>query len=184
MPLAWTAARLTWRKSRGRPAAISGTTLPGASATPASSPKATSTPRGKPARAWPNPASSFGTDDTEGPYGVQMYLVQREAGRLEAVRPLITGEESPAQRWAPGLLALYTELGLEQPARRLLRWLLERYTDHDRDSGDWPIRLVFMAEAAIVARRPGRCPQAAAADGRVRGPQPGWRALRRGVRQR
>ena len=93
--------------------------------------------------------SSFGTDDTEGPYGVQMYLVQREAGRLEAVRPLITGEESPAQRWAPGLLALYTELGLEQPAQRLLRWLLERYTDHDRDSGDWPIRLAFMAEAAI-----------------------------------
>ena len=100
--------------------------------------------------------SSFGTDDaespygdTEGPYGVQMYLLQREAGRLEAVRPLITGEESPAQRWPPGLLALYTELGLERPAQRLLQWLLERYTDHDRDSGDWPIRLVFMAEAAI-----------------------------------
>jgi hypothetical protein len=92
---------------------------------------------------------SFGTDDTEGPYGVQMYLVQREAGRLEAVRPLITGEESPTQQWAPGLLALYSELGLAQPTRRLLWWLLDRYTDHDRDSGDWPIRLVFMTEAAI-----------------------------------
>ena len=77
-----------------------------------------------------------------------MYLLQREAGHLEQVRPLITGEESPAQRWAPGLLALYTELGLEQPAQRLLRWLLDRYDDHDRDSGDWPIRLVFMVEAA------------------------------------
>jgi DNA-binding CsgD family transcriptional regulator len=93
--------------------------------------------------------SSFGTDDTEGPYGVQMYLVRREAGRLDTVRPLITGEESPAQRWAPGLLALYTELGLERPAQRLLRWLLERYTDRDRDSGDWPIRLAFMVEAAV-----------------------------------
>jgi len=92
---------------------------------------------------------SFGSDDTEGPYGVQMYLVQREAGHLEPVRPLITGEESPTQRWAPGLLALYTELGLEQPAQRLLRWLLDRHDDHDRDSGDWPIRLVFMTEAAI-----------------------------------
>jgi DNA-binding CsgD family transcriptional regulator len=91
---------------------------------------------------------SFGSDDTEGPYGVQMYLVQREAGHLERVRPLITGQESPAQRWAPGLLALYTELGLEQPAQRLLEWLLDRYHDHDRDSGDWPIRLVFMVEAA------------------------------------
>jgi DNA-binding CsgD family transcriptional regulator len=91
---------------------------------------------------------SFGSADTEGPYGVQMYLVQREAGRLERVRPLITGEESPAERWAPGLLALYTELELEQSARQLLWWLLDRYDDHDRDSGDWPIRLVFMVEAA------------------------------------
>ena len=91
---------------------------------------------------------SFGSDDTEGPYGVQMYLVQREAGRIDRVRPLITGQESPAQRWAPGLLALYTELGLEQPARRLLEWLLDRHHDRDRDSGDWPIRLVFMVEAA------------------------------------
>jgi DNA-binding CsgD family transcriptional regulator len=93
--------------------------------------------------------SSFGTDDTEGPYGVQMYLLQRVAGRLESARLLITGEESPTQRWAPGLLALYTELGLERPAQRLLQWLMERYTDHDRDSGDWPIRLAFMVEAAV-----------------------------------
>ena len=91
---------------------------------------------------------SFGTDDTEGPYGVQMYMVQREAGRLDAVRPLITGYESPTERWAPGLLALYTELGLVAPTRQLLQWLLERYTETDPDSGDWPIRLVFMVEAA------------------------------------
>jgi len=91
---------------------------------------------------------SFGTDDTEGPYGVQMYMVQREAGGLDAVRPLITGEESPTQQWAPGLLALYTELGLVTPARQLLHWLLERYTETDPDSGDWPIRLAFMVEAA------------------------------------
>jgi hypothetical protein len=45
---------------------------------------------------------SFGSDDTEGPYEVQMYLVQREAGRLDRVRPLITGQESPVGRWAPG----------------------------------------------------------------------------------
>jgi DNA-binding CsgD family transcriptional regulator len=91
---------------------------------------------------------SFGDDDTEGPYGVQMYMVQREAGSLDAVRPLITGDESPTQQWAPGLLALYTELGLAQPAQRLLHWLLERYTDNDPVSGDWPVRLAFMVEAA------------------------------------
>jgi DNA-binding CsgD family transcriptional regulator len=77
-----------------------------------------------------------------------MYMVQREAGSLDAVRPLITGDESPTQQWAPGLLALYTELGLAQPAQRLLHWLLERYTDNDPVSGDWPVRLAFMVEAA------------------------------------
>ena len=92
---------------------------------------------------------SFGIDDTEGPYGVQMYMVQREAGCLEAVRPMVTGEESPTQKWAPGLLALYTELGLAPSAQRLLRWLLDRTTGNDPDSSDWPARLAFMIEAAM-----------------------------------
>jgi len=34
------------------------------------------------------------------------------------------------------------------PAAWFTGWLLDRYDDHDRDSGDWPIRLVFMVEAA------------------------------------
>ena len=95
------------------------------------------------------PEVSFG-DDTEGPYGVQMYMVRREAACLDEVRPLITGEESPTQKWAPGLLALYTELGMALPAQRLLHWLLDRYTDDDPVSGDWPIRLTFMVEAATL----------------------------------
>jgi hypothetical protein len=30
---------------------------------------------------------SFGPDDTEGPYGLQMYMIRRETGTLEQVRP-------------------------------------------------------------------------------------------------
>jgi class 3 adenylate cyclase len=87
-------------------------------------------------------------DETDGAYGVQVYMVQREAGHLDTARQLITGNESPTQRWAPGLLALYTELGMKQPAQRVLGWLLDRYRDRDRDSADWPMKLVFMVEAA------------------------------------
>ncbi|MGY1622713.1 AAA family ATPase [Geodermatophilus sp. SYSU D00965] len=90
----------------------------------------------------------FGTDDTEGSSAVQTFMVRRETGALEAVRPLVTGEESPDGHWAPGLLALYTELGLDRAAHRVLRWLLdgglERYED-----AQWPCVLAFTVEAAL-----------------------------------
>ena len=69
---------------------------------------------------------SFGTDDTEGSYGVQTYMVRRETGGLEQVRRLVTGDELPTDHWAPGLLALYTELGMTAAASRLLGWLLDQ----------------------------------------------------------
>ena len=69
---------------------------------------------------------SFGPDDTEGTYGLQMYMVQRETGALEQVRPLLSAISQASGTWEPGLLALYTELGLTQEARDLLWQLLDR----------------------------------------------------------
>lgn len=91
----------------------------------------------------------FRSDATSGASAVQGYMLRRETGRLDRVRDAITGDESPSERWAPGLLALYTELGLEAPTRRLLDWLLEHTTPGAADSSDWPARLVFMSEAAL-----------------------------------
>ncbi|MGY1640925.1 AAA family ATPase [Geodermatophilus sp. SYSU D00703] len=92
--------------------------------------------------------ASFGTDDTEGSSAVQTFMVRRETGALEAVRALVTGEEPPDGHWAPGLLALYTELGLDRAAHRVLHWLLdgglERYED-----AQWPCVLAFTVEAAL-----------------------------------
>jgi len=93
---------------------------------------------------------SFGTDDTEGPYGVQMFMVRRETGALEQVRPLITGDERPGDHWAPGLLALYTELDLAVPASRLLRWLLDREFQGYEGTAQWPGVLAFLVEAALA----------------------------------
>lgn len=91
----------------------------------------------------------FGTDGTEGPSAVQTFMLRRETGALEQVRPLITGREDPATQWAPGLLALYTELGLDAAAARLLRWLLSDRLSQHRDSAHWPAVLVFLVEAAL-----------------------------------
>lgn len=88
-------------------------------------------------------------DNAEGPFGVQTYMVRREAGRLDQIRSLITGNERPGDLWAPGLLALYTELGLTEPAERVLRWLLEDRLYRYETSSDWPAVLAFLTEAAL-----------------------------------
>jgi DNA-binding NarL/FixJ family response regulator len=96
---------------------------------------------------------SFGPDDTEGPYGLQMYMIQRETGALEPVRPLLDGIRQSAGTWEPGLLALYTELGMTGPAHDLLWQLLERI---DAEAArqppwtQWTAVLVFLVEAALA----------------------------------
>lgn len=91
----------------------------------------------------------FGSDSTEGSYGVQMFMLQRATGELERVRPLIDGTERIDAHWAPGLLALYTELDMREPADRLLGNLLERVDAYRRDTAQWPGVLAFMVEAAV-----------------------------------
>jgi DNA-binding CsgD family transcriptional regulator len=92
---------------------------------------------------------SFGSDDTEGSSAVQTYMVRRETGAVERVRGLVTGEERPGDVWAPGLLALYTELGLARPASRLLGWLLDDGLARYENSAQWPCVLAFAVEAAL-----------------------------------
>ncbi|MGZ4485361.1 MAG: ATP-binding protein [Nocardioidaceae bacterium] len=106
---------------------------------------------------------SFGTDDTEGPYGVQTYMVRRETGALDQVRGLVTGDELPTDHWAPGLLALYTELGMTAPASRLLGWLLDHQLPRYERTAQWPGVLAFLVEAALAL-------EDAAAARRLRGP--------------
>lgn len=73
-------------------------------------------------------------------------------GALEQIRPLITGQERPTAYWAPGLLALYTELQLDQATARLLRWLLDQELPRYQDSAQWPGVLAFLVEAALSLR--------------------------------
>ncbi len=98
---------------------------------------------------------SFGPDATEGPYGLQMYMVRRETGALEAVRPLIEVVRQAQATWEPGLLALYTELGLTGPAQSLLRRLLASSDVSQTRQlwwGEWIAVLVFLVEAAVALR--------------------------------
>ncbi|HEY1704652.1 MAG TPA: AAA family ATPase [Trebonia sp.] len=98
---------------------------------------------------------SFGPDDTEGQYGLQMYMVRRETGALEEIRPLVEVIRRQPGTWEPGLLALYTELGLAREARELLWRLLERADGTMiRQSvwATWTAVLIYLVEAALFLR--------------------------------
>ena len=74
-------------------------------------------------------------------------MLQRVTGGLEQVRPLVTGDESLEDHWLPGLLALYTELEMLEPAARLLTHLRDRLDDY-RAGAQWAGVLAFATEAA------------------------------------
>lgn len=64
--------------------------------------------------------SRFEMEGVDGVHGLMTFMIRRELG-LDDVRPHITGDpEREPGTWTPGLMALYTELGLVAPSRRLL----------------------------------------------------------------
>lgn len=87
-------------------------------------------------------------ESTEGPHSVQLFMTHREIGGLDPVRRFITGREPFTGRWMPGMLALYTELGLADGMRRALQVLLNRDLESRLADAPWPIELAYMADAA------------------------------------
>jgi DNA-binding CsgD family transcriptional regulator len=93
---------------------------------------------------------AFGPNrETDGPVGLQTFMIRRETGRLDQVRGLVSGEEDPGTVWAPGLLALYCELGLREPARRTLHFLVDRDLGRLQISSTWPAVMSFLCDAAV-----------------------------------
>jgi DNA-binding CsgD family transcriptional regulator/tetratricopeptide (TPR) repeat protein len=88
-----------------------------------------------------------------GVYGLQMFAIRREQGRLAEVLPLLrvlsaSGEDQGV--WRPGLTALYAELGMMEESRRELDALAPGgFASVPRDSV-WPACLTFLAEASIA----------------------------------
>ena len=93
---------------------------------------------------------TFGDEMAEGPHGVQMFMLSRETGSLDRFRPYINGSETFARRWVPGLLGLYTELGVDTGVRRALRHLIRKDLAARSNEAQWPMELVFLTEAALA----------------------------------
>lgn len=92
----------------------------------------------------------LGADTTEGSYGSQMFMIRRETGGLKRFSGFVDGSEAFADRWVPGLLALYTEVDCERGMVRALNQLLSRNLGDRVQAAQWPMELAFMIEAALA----------------------------------
>lgn len=88
-------------------------------------------------------------------YGVHMFQIHRETGHLGGARNVVTGHESPSDCWAPAQLALYTELHMARPARRLLDMLAdEAVLERNSRTEYMPTTLGYLVEAAVFLDDP------------------------------
>ena len=87
--------------------------------------------------------------DALGIFGVQMFTLRREQGRLQELAPVVrhfVQMSSEAATWRPGLALMYSELGLEQETRTEFEHLAAHdFADIPRDAR-WVACLVYLSE--------------------------------------
>jgi DNA-binding CsgD family transcriptional regulator len=88
-------------------------------------------------------------EGSTGIFGVQMFTLRREQGRLREVEPAVrhfVQQHGTASTWRPGLALIYRELGREREARVAFEHLAQHdFADLPRDSL-WAGCLTYLAE--------------------------------------
>jgi DNA-binding CsgD family transcriptional regulator/tetratricopeptide (TPR) repeat protein len=87
--------------------------------------------------------------DSSAVYGIQMFSVRREQGRLAELAPVVRVLAADPERdgaWRPSLVALLVELGMEDEARRELARVASDGLDPFRESL-WLASLVYLTDA-------------------------------------
>ena len=90
--------------------------------------------------------------DASGIYGIQMFSLRREQGRLAELAPVIrimAGESGREGPWRPGLVCLLVELGMEDEARRELSRVAVEGLDGFRESL-WLASLTYLTDACAA----------------------------------
>ena len=105
-------------------------------------------------------------ESAEGIFGMQMFTLRREQGRLHEVAPIVEMfvQEHSSSSWKPGLALMYTELGLTDKARHSLNELAaNEFMDIPQD-GVWAASITFLVEvcASLGDSRPSRSALSAA----------------------
>jgi tetratricopeptide (TPR) repeat protein len=88
-------------------------------------------------------------DNVEGVFGMQMFTIRREQGRLQELAPVVKSfveQYSAASTWRPGLALIYSELGLKQEARtEFERLAVNEFADLPRDTV-WMTCIAYLSE--------------------------------------
>jgi DNA-binding CsgD family transcriptional regulator/tetratricopeptide (TPR) repeat protein len=90
--------------------------------------------------------------DASGTYGIQMFSLRREQGRLAELAPVIrilTAGNREHGPWRPGLICLLVELGMEAEARRELDRVHRTGLDPFRDT-IWLGSLTYLTDACTA----------------------------------
>jgi DNA-binding CsgD family transcriptional regulator len=90
--------------------------------------------------------------DASGVYGIQMFGVRREQGRLAELAPAVRVLAGQAERegpWLPGLAAVLAELGMEREAKRELSRLASAGLEGFRSSL-WLATLAYLTDACAA----------------------------------
>jgi DNA-binding CsgD family transcriptional regulator/tetratricopeptide (TPR) repeat protein len=90
--------------------------------------------------------------DASGTYGIQMFSLRREQGRLAelaAVVRILAGDDRPGGAWRPGFAALLAELGMEPEARRELGHIVSDGLQGFRESL-WVASLTYITDACAA----------------------------------
>ena len=91
-------------------------------------------------------------DGVQGVYGIQMFSIRREQGRLAEVAPVVKHlvDSKPGEKaWLPGLALIAADLGYEAPARRRLRELADTGFEIPFDAKR-SASLSYVAEVAVL----------------------------------
>jgi DNA-binding CsgD family transcriptional regulator/tetratricopeptide (TPR) repeat protein len=90
--------------------------------------------------------------DPTATYGVQMFGIRREQGRLAELAPVVrilAASKDRGGAWGPGLAAVLAELGMHDEARRELNRVRDRGLIELR-TGLWLASLVYLADAVAL----------------------------------
>lgn len=91
----------------------------------------------------------FKGHDPTGVFGLRMFTIRREQGRLSEVAPAVkmfVQQRSEAAAWRPGLALVYSELGLEAEARAEFEHLAANDFGNIPQDALWVVCIVYLAE--------------------------------------
>jgi eukaryotic-like serine/threonine-protein kinase len=90
----------------------------------------------------------------EGIFGMQMFMLRREQGRLHEVAPIVEMfvQGHASSSWKPGLALMYTELGLTDKARTVFEELAVNEFAGIQQDGIWAASITFLVEVCASLR--------------------------------